>query len=127
MRCQEVMQKWLGEHSPDKGSRVKTCLQILQKANACGYDELTTNAIKTIARFKHETFTGVNDQSKLVPGFTLGTKVFPPQFPAPPLFPSSFASPAQYPIENDCKELFEGLPEKVKTDILLERLRICDK
>lgn len=41
----------------------------------------------------------------------------------------SYASSAQYPatIEKDCKELFEGLPEKVKTNILLERLRIRDK
>lgn len=84
-RCQEVMQEWLGEHTADNTVHLKTCLQILQKAVACSYNELITHAIKTIAKFRHKMFTGPNDQRfndmrfHNSPTFKFGAQVLPSQ------------------------------------------------
>lgn len=131
-RCKEVLKEWLTEehtlaaktpNNADKALHVKTCLLILQKAVACGFDELITHAIKTIAKFQYEMFTGSDNQSRPNQVFKFGA----PALTSNVMFSSGFATFAHYPtVKEDCKRMFEGLPEKVQIRLLLERLKICD-
>lgn len=135
IRCKEVLKKWLtGEHTSaaktphnaDKTLHVKTCLLILKKVVAYGFDDLITHAIETIAKFQYEMFTGSDNQSRPNQVFTFGAPAV--LLPASTVMSlSSFASLAHYPtVKKDCKRMFEGLPEEVKIRLLLERLKICD-
>ncbi|XP_045204404.2 uncharacterized protein LOC123557170 [Mercenaria mercenaria] len=66
-RCQNVMKNWLtsevesaveANDNLKRASNANVCLEILTKAEACGFEELVTHAIEIIARFGHEVFTG---------------------------------------------------------------------
>ncbi|XP_045204406.2 uncharacterized protein LOC123557172 [Mercenaria mercenaria] len=148
-RCQNVMKTWLSSEVKSalktsdnlkKAKHARTCLNILTKAEACGFEELVTHATQVIARFGHEVFTGsikVNQplQSfgfsaapQMATGFSFGTPVSM-AINSTQLITNEHeetdASTQACPIK-ECKELYASLPEKLKNRLLLQRLKLCD-
>ncbi|XP_045206749.2 uncharacterized protein LOC123558990 [Mercenaria mercenaria] len=144
-RCQNVMKTWLSSEvesalktkdSLIKAKHARTCLNILTKAQACGFEELVIHAIQVIARFGHEVFTGSIKVPQVLPdngfGFTQaqeGSLFGKPAVTAlNPIQTTkrgfNFGKPT-CPSE-ECKKLYESLSEELKTRLLLQRLKLCD-
>lgn len=161
-KCKKVMKDMLTRGTENEMGYFKfqdeqaaVCLKILSKASTCGYEDVTSYAITSIARFGYRIFTGtiaVNEPSPMkTPSFpykgiqqqrslTYNNSVnqraqcsqnwvLPHAAPAPVQFPTNeiplhmkIADPIQ-----ECKKMFQSLPEEIKVRLLMERLQLCDR
>ena len=146
-RSKSTLIKWLStevhtaakcDRNKDKVKHARTCLTILTKASAFNYDDVVTKAVEVLARFPHEVFTGSLKLPTCVhtPIFNFGLskadeKVTPNKLgdgktgTTKTHFCSVCESRSDCPVE-ECKELFESLPDVIKTRLLLQRLKLCD-
>lgn len=87
--------------------RARSCLKILTTAKSLEYEEIITNACKTIGCFGHAIFTGTVTKGEVYPNKNFQKRE------------------NEDPIE-DCRKLFEELSDALKNELLLQRLRRCD-